>query len=385
MKSSSVYGNSNERRTKSRIASTAVFVIFAVIAGSRPSRAQLPPVQSPPGWGQVPQGTGACSVEKSCADLAPGMIRSALGPSPIGENALALAAIWSSRADSTSENPHAAEWAASAFRRAGADVVHVEKFGDKRQFENVVAEIRGRDKPQDYVLIGAAFDGSAAGPMRAAEDAAALIDAVRVIHDTGNIPRRSIRLVLFATGAAGESGHDPDCAGVWAYVRAHRADLDRVAAAVALGAPERGFDGFSLEGRPDTLTAVQEALEPLRPLGIRNFTQQVHIPTVVTPLWLEGVPTLVATATKGEDAADHRNTANSAGLNIPSSRLRDLKRQVAIAAVATYALADAETRIGPRLSREQVEKSIASMQLLPKLRASGQLVEWESADTVASH
>ena len=27
----------------------------------------------PPGFGQVPQGTGACSVEKSCADLAPMM------------------------------------------------------------------------------------------------------------------------------------------------------------------------------------------------------------------------------------------------------------------------------------------------------------------------
>ena len=36
--------------------------------------AQIPPLKPPPLATQVPQGSGACSVEKSCADLAPQMI-----------------------------------------------------------------------------------------------------------------------------------------------------------------------------------------------------------------------------------------------------------------------------------------------------------------------
>src|ERR1700683_5717710 len=47
---------------------------------------QNPPINPAPGFGQVPQGAGACSVEKSCADLAPLMIQSALDPSPLENN-----------------------------------------------------------------------------------------------------------------------------------------------------------------------------------------------------------------------------------------------------------------------------------------------------------
>src|SRR3984885_9970217 len=48
--------------------------------------AQGNPIAPPPGLGQVPQGAGTCSVEKSCADLAPLMIQSAEGASPLEEN-----------------------------------------------------------------------------------------------------------------------------------------------------------------------------------------------------------------------------------------------------------------------------------------------------------
>jgi hypothetical protein len=360
--------------TRSLIAPACTIAALLLIFSSS-AIAQLPPLQSPPGWGQVPQGAGACSVEKSCADLAPGMIRSALGPSPLDQDARSLAAILSSRSKTASANVRAAAYAVDAFRRVGADRVFVEKFGQAAQFENVVAEIRGREKPKDYVLVAATLDGSGPNLRIAAENAAVLINAVRVIHNTGYIPRRSICFVLF--GAGGASGKR--FSGVWAYIDAHRDDLDRVAAALALGSVQGTLDGFSVEARPDTLPAIREAFEPLRTLGIRKFTQDVKIPTDVTPFWLEGIPAFVATGDPASAVADESSLARSA-----APKLAELKRRVAVAAVAAYALADAETRMGPRQSRAQVRQTIKSMGLVGQLKRTGLWLQWLSAKSDAS-
>ncbi|HUJ82004.1 MAG TPA: hypothetical protein VLW83_08975, partial [Candidatus Acidoferrales bacterium] len=48
------------------------------------TQAQLPPVKPAPL--QPAPGDHTCSVANTCADIAPGMIRSAEGPSPLEEN-----------------------------------------------------------------------------------------------------------------------------------------------------------------------------------------------------------------------------------------------------------------------------------------------------------
>lgn len=89
---------------------------------------QNTPINPPPGFGQVPEGTGACSVEKSCADLAPLMIQSALGPSPLEENLRTLTDSIGGRVTGSPAAGRAVTWAVEALRRAGVDEVRVEKF-----------------------------------------------------------------------------------------------------------------------------------------------------------------------------------------------------------------------------------------------------------------
>src|SRR3984957_5513643 len=67
------------------VAACAGVVLVALAA-----LAQQNPIAPPSGFGQVPQGAGSCSVEKSCADLAPLMIQSAEGASPLEQNLRAL-------------------------------------------------------------------------------------------------------------------------------------------------------------------------------------------------------------------------------------------------------------------------------------------------------
>ena len=80
--------------------------------------------------------------------------------------------------------------------------------------ENVVAEIRGREKPDEFVLLGAHLDSwdLGTGALDNGCNVALVIDAARVIHASGVIPRRSIRFVLF-------TGEEQGMLGSWAWAR----------------------------------------------------------------------------------------------------------------------------------------------------------------------
>jgi hypothetical protein len=315
-------------------------------------------------------------VEKSCADLAPAMIKKALGPSPLESQIRDLSQILRGR--NSANGTSAAAWVAEAFRSAGADEVHTEKLGLPDPYASVVAEVRGREHPDEYVLLLAPLDIDSRDRAQIADNVAALIDAVRVLHTSGSIPRRSIRLIVFLAESNSLNGQT---ASQWAYIRKNSADLDRIAAAVAINAAGGPLDGFSLGDRPEMLAAVRNALAPLRPLGIRNFTEAVNIQAPLSPFWLEGIPTLAAIS---EPAAKQHRGADSSAAAIHLAQIRRLKRGVAVAAVAAYALADAETRIGSKRSRSEVERSIQSQGLEPQLKSSGLWSKWQLAQAAES-
>ena len=342
-----------------------------------PAHAQLGPVNPPPAWGQVPQGTGACSVQKSCADLAPGMIQSALGPSPLAENLRYLKDSIGVYKAGSPASAQTVAWAVEAFRRAGVDSVHVEEFAGSPSGGavgsgpgDVIAEIRGRDMPATYVLIGTSLDSRGAGAADdAAGDVAAVIDAARVIHTSGTIPRRSIRFVLF-------TGSGQGMISSWAYVQAHRAGLDRIAAAIILDGRAGRVNGYSLGDRKDALPAIREALKPLQSLGVTQFMLDTDLHSDGLPFLLEGIPALAAIAQPNKEQAE----SGAMGASPSSPDLAELKRRSAIAAISAYALADAEERPGPRSSLAEVEQWLNSTGLAAKLKAKGQLPAWYAGE-----
>jgi len=344
---------------------------FCLVGLATAAMAQNSPINPPPAWPQVPQGAGACSVEKSCAELAPGMIRSALGASPLEENLGQLA----HSAPGGAAGSRAADWAAEALRRAGVDRVHTEKFavaaGDPAETETVVGEIRGRQKPDEFVLLGAplavpdptnsAFDGGV--------DAAVVIDAARVIHASGTIPRRSIRFVLF-------TGTKPGKPGSRAYVAAHGAELDRMVAVVLFDAGAGPVNGYSLCGRKDTLEAVREALLPVRELGVEEFTLDAALRADSLDFLLEGVPTLVANVDFHNRVPSVRTDTGT----LDPATVAELKRHAAIAAVSAFALADMEERVGLRLVRARIEQLLKDTGLDQQMKQEGLWSAWAKGE-----
>jgi carboxypeptidase Q len=508
---------------------SAIFVAGLALLG--PSAfGQNTPISPPAGFGQVPQGTGACSVEKSCSELAPLMIQSAVGPSPLEENLRTLTDSIGGRITGSLAAGRAVAWAVEALRRAGVDEVHTEKFtvaagwsegqtrlevlspapfpvrlvsggwspptpaggitadivdigaGDDAGFtkagaavkgaillvrsrplvtwddldreydvqpgiierarkagaaaifwmstrpslllyrhtttsdgriealpqaivaredaerivrflaagqqvrvhfemsnrvsgpvesENVIGEIRGREKPDEFVLLGAHLDSwdLGTGALDNGCNAAMVIDAARVIHASGNIPRRSIRFVLFTGEEQGELGSR-------AYAHAHRAELDRMVAAIIYDSGVGRVTGYSLGGRKDLLAGTREALEPLKSLGPMEYTFDAEGDMDDVDFLLEGVPTLVA----NQDVANYMLNYHAASDTFDKVDISELKHSVAISAVTAYALADATTRIGHRQTRAEVEQLLKESGLEETLKTEGGWTDWEKGE-----
>src|SRR5712692_10442083 len=163
------------------------------------------------------------------------------------------------------------------------------KVGGAIEQENVVGEIRGYEKPDEVVILGAHLDSweLGTGALDNGCNAALVIEAARAIKATGLLPRRTIRFVLF-------SGEEQGTVGSFEYVKAHRAELDKTRAMITYDSGIGRVTGYSLGGRRDIEAGVREVLKPLEAWGANNHTFDASFGTDNFDFMLEGVPTLVA-------------------------------------------------------------------------------------------
>jgi carboxypeptidase Q len=237
------------------------------------------------------------------------------------------------------------------------------------QVKNVVAEIRGWDKPEDFVVLAAHLDSweLGQGALDNGSDDAMVIDAARVIHSSGSLPKRSIRFILF-------NGEEEGFLGSRAYVAAHRAELDHAMAAIVFDSGSGKVTGYSVAGRTDTLREVRQALEPAKKLGVTDFTSDAAIETDNFDFLLQGVPTLLP----NQDLANYLENYNASSDTFDKVDIANLKKQSAIAAITAYAIADAPERVGPRQSRAQISQLLKDTGLEEQMKLEGFWPEWES-------
>ena len=237
--------------------------------------------------------------------------------------------------------------------------------------ENVVAEIRGREKPDEFVVLGAHLDSwdLGKGALDAGCNAALVIEVARVIHLTGLRPRRSIRFVLF-------SGAEQGGLGSWAYVRAHGAELDRAVAAVFFSWGSGRVTGFSLGGRGDIEPGVRESLALLDSWDVNKHTGDASLGADNLDFLLEGVPNLVANQEDAGYAANHHTVSDT----YDKVDLVNLKRNTAVAGVLAFGLAEHAAPLGRRLSRAEPEALLVRTGLDTEMKSAGLWRLWESRE-----
>ena len=253
--------------------------------------------------------------------------------------------------------------------------VHTEKYkeraGGLAEQENVVAEIRGREKPDEWILLGAHLDTWTHGPGEVGNscDAAMVIEAARDILLTGIRPRRSIRFVLF-------TGNDRGMPGSLAYVRAHRAELDRARAAIIFHSRCGRVTGYSLNGRHDIEPGLREAMKPVESLGAGHYDFSAPLETDNFDFLVEGVPTLTAIQVQTSPLLDPPATSGAP----EKIDIADLKHNTAIVAVTAFGIAERSTPIGPRQTRAEIEALLKASGLAEQMKVTGLWPLWESGE-----
>ena len=248
-----------------------------------------------------------------------------------------------------------------------ADLSIPNKIGDAIKTWNVVAEIRGSEKPDEFVVLGAHLDSweLGTGALDNGCNAALVIDALRAIKASGLKPRRSIRFILF-------SGEEEGLIGSRAYAVAHRNELDKAAGVVIFDAGTGKTTAFSTGGRKDVIPAAQSMLASLQQFGVTGAVATAESGTDHFDFMLEGVPTFVA----DQDEANYLENYHATTDTFDKVDFAQLKKHVAEAAELTFALANAADRIGPRLNRAQIDQTLHETHLDQELKDMGMWDEW---------
>jgi Zn-dependent M28 family amino/carboxypeptidase len=250
-----------------------------------------------------------------------------------------------------------------------ADVAIPNRVGGPIKTWNVIAEIRGSEEPNEFAILGAHLDSweLGTGALDNGCNSALVIDALRAIKASGLKPRRSIRFILF-------SGEEEGLIGSRKYSEAHRGELDKAAGVVIFDSGTGKTTGFSTGGRQDVATSAQPLLAPLEQFGASKLIPSAESGTDHFDFMLEGVPTFVAEQQEANYLVNYHATSDTYDkVDFPQ-----LRKHVAEAAVLTFALANTPERVGPRLSREQIDQSLREIHFDEEMKAMGMWDEWES-------
>lgn len=233
---------------------------------------------------------------------------------------------------------------------------------------NVVAEIRGTDKADEIVAIGAHLDSweLGTGALDNGANCALVIEVARAIKAAGIQPRRTLRFMLW-------NGEEQGLLGSLAYVRAHRNELDRFVAYINFDAGIGRVTGYSLGGRREIEAAVREVLRPVESWGMNAHTLDASSGSDHVDFLLEGVPILLA----NQEEANYIVNYHASSDTFDKVDMRALKLHAAYAAVTMAGIASREQRLGPRLERAEIERIMKETGFDQQLKIFGQWQQWE--------
>ena len=207
--------------------------------------------------------------------------------------------------------------------------------------QNVIAEIKGREKTNEIVLLGAHLDSWDLGTGAVDDGAgvAVIMAAAKLIHDLPERPKCTIRIVLFGSEETGLNGGK-------AYAAAHKQENDHL---VVVAEPDEGqgpvYRFQTGVGNPDeaTLNRIRTALTPL---GIVPGDNNSHGSSDVEPLADAHVPA-VTLSLDATDYFDLHHTADDTLDKIVPARINQTTAAYAVFAYLAAEL-DGDYRAAPK-------------------------------------
>lgn len=196
---------------------------------------------------------------------------------------------------------------------------------------NVIGEVKGREKPDEVVVVSGHLDSWDLGTGAVDDGAgcAIAIEAARLIAEIPRRPRRTIRVVLYANEESG-------LAGGKSYAARHAAELAKHAGAFEADSGTGAPTGFSWNAADTLGPALASVALLLEPLGAGTLRKGGAGGADISPMAPAGVPLFGLRQETGR-YFDFHHTADDTFDKIEPASLD--KAAAALAAMA-YAVAD---------------------------------------------
>ena len=295
---------------------------------------------------------------------------------PTFEKAGVLAVMQTDRPANNVINAHAALWGSKIVPLPGAELgmedskliqrelergpvtVHLtieNKTSGEMTVNNVVAEIRGRERPDEWILIGAHLDSwdFGTGAQDNGTGTVSVLEVARAIMAAGKPPRRSVRFALWG-------GEEEGLLGSHAYAQSHKKELAKCVAVLNTDNGAGHPMGWKVEGRADLKRAMQPWSDGLlKDLSGGDLSMDATYDTDHGPFMLQGIPALDQWVDMTKYFEIHHKSSDT----FDKVDSLNFKADEAIVAVTAYALAESEKPIAPHLDHASVGEILKSTKL----------------------
>ena len=225
---------------------------------------------------------------------------------------------------------------------------------------NVVGEIRGREHPEQILVVGGHLDSwdLSQGTTDNGSGTATTLGAAEAIMRSGQKPRRTIRFVLF-------TGEEQGLDGSFAYVKQHAAELPNHLGDLILDEGQGAVTDFMLGGRDDLIAAFQPfvtSLENLRPLKVND---KVESGTDTLPFSIAGLPGI----NMNQETGDYKYTHHSAADALEAQKPEVLTQNATLMALTAFWIADRPERFAAPWPADRTAKMLRAKGEYEELKA----------------
>jgi len=229
------------------------------------------------------------------------------------------------------------------------------KITGPTQVNNVVAEIPGSQRPDEWIILGAHLDSwdYGTGAQDNGAGSAMVLEAARALSAIDKAPRRSIRFALWG-------GEEEGLIGSHAYVQAHQSELSKCIAVLNTDNGAGHPKGWKVEGRDD----LEKAMEPISRQVLKDFNGE-ELSTETTydtdhgPFMLYGVPALDLMVDMSHYGEVHHKSSDTYDKVDPLF----FKDDTAILAMTAYVLAQQPDPIAPHIGHAAIAEILKKADL----------------------
>jgi carboxypeptidase Q len=227
---------------------------------------------------------------------------------------------------------------------------------------NVVGEIRGRENPEQVLVVGGHLDSwdLSEGATDNGMGSSCVLGAADAILRSGMKPRRTIRFVLF-------TGEEEGIDGSFAYIKQHASEMPNHLGSVILDNGQGPVRSFQLGGRDDLMEAFRPFAKSLAAIREVKVDDKVEDGTDTLPFSMAGLPGI----NMDQDSPDYQYTHHSAADALEAVKPDVLAQDATLMALAAYWIADRPERFATPWPAERIVKMLVAQHEDDMLKAFG--------------